>query len=367
MEPPTVSQPQYPQPTGPRPPQGGQGAQTSYPPIPSSASPVPPAAPRPRERAARHGAITAGLWLIALGLVFLARDWGGWSWAQAWPLFVIAAGGVTLVSRLLHRADLDAGSWSLAWPIAWVVIGVVVLAATTGNLSVGLGDVLSRWWPVAFILVGVWFLVASVWPGRRRAVEELALPIGPSPAASVQLRFGGGVLEVGRAGPGVLLAGRFQGGVRYRTHGPDAVELEPDTGRGWPMSGATFQWSLGLTGEKPLDLRLDTGASRATIDLADLLVRQLELHSGAAETRLRLPRAAGATLVRTDTGVSSLLIEIPPGVGARIRSTMAMGRVDVDPARFTRYAEGWQSPDYPTAANRVDLDVRGGVGSVTIR
>lgn len=364
MEPPTVSQPQHPQPTGPRPP---QDAQPSYRPIPGGASPVPPSAPRPRERAARHGAITAGLWLIALGLVFLARDWGGWSWAQAWPLFVIAAGGVTLVSRLLHRADLDAGSWSLAWPIAWVVIGVVVLAATTGNLSVGLGDILSRWWPVAFILVGVWFLVASVWPGRRRAVEELALPIGPSPAASVQLRFGGGVLEVGRAAPGVLLAGRFQGGVRYRTHGPDAVELEPDTGRGWPMSGATFQWSLGLTGEKPLDLRLDTGASRATIDLADLLVRQLELHSGAAETRLRLPRAAGATLVRTDTGVSSLLIEIPPGVGARIRSTMAMGRVDVDPARFTRYAEGWQSPDYPTAANRVDLDVRGGVGSVTIR
>jgi hypothetical protein len=243
----------------------------------------------------------------------------------------------------------------------------VVLAATTGNLDVGLGDLISRWWPVGLILVGVWFLVAAVWPGRRRAVESLTLPLGPSPVAHVKLSFGGGVLEIARSAPGTLLAGRFQGGVRYRTHGPDAVELEPDTGRGWPMAGATFQWSLGITGEKPLDLRLDTGASRASVDLAELLVRRIELHSGAAETRIRLPRAAGETLVRTDTGVAALTIEVPPGVAARIRSSMSLGRVDVDESRFRRTAAGWQSPEFDTAPNRADLEVRGGMGSVTIR
>jgi hypothetical protein len=329
---------------------------------------VPPiTTPPPREHAARHGAVNAGLWLIAIGLVFLVKDWAGWSWGQAWPLFIVAGASATLVTRLLHRGDLDAGSWSLVWPIAWIVIGALALAATTGNLGVSLGDVVSRWWPVALILVGVWFLVASVWPGRRRPIEALSLPLGSAPVASIKLNFGGGTLDIGRAAPGSLLAGTFQGGVRYRTRGPDTAELEPDTGRGWPMGGATFRWTLGLTGEKPLDLRLDTGASRATIDLAELQVRQLELHSGAAETRVRLPRAAGVTLVRTDTGVASLLIEIPPGVAARIRSTMGLGRVDVDPVRFQRVADGWQSPDVATAVNRVDLEVKGGMGSVTIR
>ena len=155
--------------------------------------------------------------------------------------------------------------------------------------------------------------------------------------------------------------------IRDRRHGPDTVEIGPDTGRGWPAGGATFRWTVGLTGEKPLDLRLDTGASRASIDLSELRVRQLELQSGAAETRLRLPRAGGVTLVRTETGVASLYIEIPHGVAARIRSSMALGRVDVDQARFQRVADGWQSPDIATAPNRVELEVRGGVGSVTIR
>jgi hypothetical protein len=329
---------------------------------------VPPSsAPRPRERAAQHGAIGAGLWLIAIGLVFLVKDWAGWSWGQAWPLFIVAGGTATLVSRILHRRDLDVGSWSLVWPLAWIGIGLVVLSATTGNLGLSLGEVVRRWWPVALILVGIWFLVAAVWPGRRRLVEELSLPLDTAPVASVRVRFGGGTLDIGRAAPGKLVDGRFQGGVRYRTHGPDTAELEPDTGRGWPASGATFRWTLGLTGEKPLDLRLDTGASRATIDLAELRVRQLELHSGAAETRLRLPRAAGVTLVRTDTGVASLFIEIPQGVAARIRSQMALGRLDVDQARFPRVADGWQSPDVGVAPNRVELEIRGGVGSVTVR
>lgn len=341
-----------------QPPQGPPPTQSTYVPSPPS---------RNQEHGPRSGAISAGVWLIAIGAVFLVKDWGGWSWGQAWPLFVIAGAAASFVTSLLHRSSLDAGSWSLVWPIAWFVIGLVLLAATTGNLGADLGDLITRWWPVGLILIGVWFLVAAVWPGRRRALESLSLPLGPSPVASVKLSFGGGVLEVGRAAPGILVGGTFQGGVRYRSHGPDSVELEPDTGRGWPMGGATFRWGLGLTGEKPLDLRLDTGASRATIDLFDLQVRQLELHSGAAETRIRLPRGAGMTSVRTDTGVASLLIEVPQGVAARIRSTMSLGRVEIDQSRFARTAEGWESPGFVNAPNRVELAIGGGMGSVTIR
>jgi hypothetical protein len=132
------------------------------------------------------------------------------------------------------------------------------------------------------------------------------------------------------------------------------------------MSGQPLRWTVGLTGEVPLDLRLDTGASKASVDLVDLRVRLLEIRSGAAETRVRLPANAGQTWVRTETGVASLRLDVPPGVAARIRTRMALGRTSVDEARFPRTMDGFQSPDFDRSPNRVEIEIQGGVGAVSI-
>jgi hypothetical protein len=268
----------------------------------------------------------------------------------------------------MGRRHLGAGAWSLLWPVAWIAVGGVLLASTTGRLDEGPMELLTQWWPVILIGIGVWFLIASVWPGRARPVETFSLPLAGAPAADVRVSFGAGELSVGRAAPGLLIGGTFQGGVLYRSPAPGLVEVKPDTGSsGWPISGQAYRWSVGLTGEVPLDLRLDTGASRATVDLAELLLRRLELRSGASETRIRLPQAAGFSQVRTETGVATLTIDVPPGVAARIRSRMTIGRTTVDEGRFPRTLDGWESPDYATAQHKVEIDVGGGVGSVTIR
>ena len=80
-----------------------------------------------------------------------------------------------------------------------------------------------------------------------------------------------------------------------------------------------------------------------------------------------LPLAAGASDVRAEAGAASLTFIVPTGVAARIRSKMALGSNQVDEARFPRMGDGYQSTDYATAENRVDLDIQGGVGSVRVR
>ncbi len=352
-----MSQPPFQPPQAPPGPPQGMGSYptgASAPPgAPYSAQPPyaagpgapPPSSARRHDRSGREGAITAGVWLIAIGLVFLVRDWAGWSWGQAWPLFVIAAAGASFVTSLLHRSSLDAGSWSLMWPIAWLVIGVVLLAATTGNLGADLGDLISRWWPVGLILVGAWFLVAAVWPGRRRPVESLTLPLGPSPGASIKLSFGGGVLEVGRATPGSLVSGTFQGGVRYRTHGPDTAELEPDTGRGWPMAGAAFRWAR-LTGEKPLDLgwtpvrcrhrRLRTCSSTGSRSTAGPPTR--DPAAARAGRRRAHPTPVSHPCSSRFHPVSPLANPLDHGAGAR----------DIDERRFPARGRRLGSPDFAT-------------------
>ncbi|HET7702032.1 MAG TPA: hypothetical protein VFK35_01420 [Candidatus Limnocylindrales bacterium] len=313
-----------------------------------------------------RGSLIAATWLIGLGAVFLVRQALQLDWGEAWPLFVILVGVGALVGRAAGGVRGVAGAWDLTWPIVWIGIGVILLLSTTGSMGRSPGALISDGWPWLLVGLGAWFLVGAVLPLGTGPTESLTIPLGGIAEASVRIRFGAGELDVGPAAPGSLVDGSFIGGVVRRDLGPGRVELAQDTTDGLPWLDGPSRWAVGLAPEVPLDLRLETGAARAWLDLGDLRVRALDLQTGASETRIRLPRAAGATSVRAETGAASLTIEVPEGVAARIRSRMTIGSTQVDEARFPRAAVGFESPDYATAANRVDLDLQGGVGSVRV-
>lgn len=315
--------------------------------------------------ASRRRPFVAATWLIGLGLIFLAQKSTGWTWGEAWPLFVILIGVASAVSALVGGVRGLDKVWVATWPVAWVIVGAVLLASTTGSLGVGPGELIAEWWPWMLVVLGLWFLIGAFIPGGRR-VETLVVPLDGVQRAQVHIKFGAGELVTHTAAPGALVDGTFHGGVRHRLDGPGRVELAQDLDGGIPWLDRDSRWDVGLTAEVPLDLRLDAGAYRGSFDLSDLRLATLELHTGASETRVRLPRAAGSTSVRAETGAASLTIEVPAGVAARIRSRMALGSSDVDVSRFPKIGDVHQSLDYATALNRVDIDVQGGVGSLKV-
>jgi hypothetical protein len=80
-----------------------------------------------------------------------------------------------------------------------------------------------------------------------------------------------------------------------------------------------------------------------------------------------LPAGAGATTVEAEGGAAAVHFRVPDGAAARIRSTMVLGSTSIDERRFPRDPlGGWSSPDHATAANRVELEFRGGVGSLSV-
>ena len=314
----------------------------------------------------RRGPIIGATWLIGLGVVFLVQRSTGWTWSQAWPMFVILIGVASLVGATFDaRGGAAQRIWGLTWPVAWTAVGVLLLASTTGSLATGPAELVDTYWPWAVILLGIWFLIGAFVPGRP-PLEQLALPLDGAERADVRIRFGAGELTMHRAPAGSLIDGTFQGGVRHRLSSPGRLELEQDLEGGVPWLDHQARWEVGLTGEVPLDLRLDTGASRSRIDLGDMRVASLDLHTGASETRVRLPRSAGATSVRAQAGAAALIIEVPVGVAARIHSRMALGTTEVDEARFPRVGDAYQSVDYATATDRVDIEAQGGVGSIRV-
>jgi hypothetical protein len=313
----------------------------------------------------RRGPFIAATWLIGLGVVLLVRQLLDIAWIEAWPLFIILVGVVQFVTTAIDGTRGSSLLWAFTWPVVTIVIGAVLLASTTGAIAQGPLEMLLQWWPILLIVLGAWFLFGAFF-SRDEPLETLSIPLEAATDASIRIKFGAGELAVMRAQPGNLVDGRFEGGVVVKREGPNRLELRQDTDRGIPWLERQSDWTAGLSGDIPLDLKVSTGAARADLDLSDLRVRSIELSTGASETRVRLPRNAGATFLKAQTGAASMVIEVPEGVAARIRSRMTLGTSDIDLVRFPREADGYASPDYATAANRADIEFSGGVGSVRI-
>jgi hypothetical protein len=257
---------------------------------------------------------------------------------------------------------------TLFWGLVLIVVGGLVLLSNLGLIPAGAWGLV---WPVFIIAAGVWILLGTV-VRRRPKSEHVVIPLGGAGRAAVRLRHGAGRIDLGSLSSGdALLEGDFDSGVEVRdsiTDGRKTVTLQPPDRflwGGWGP-GERIDWQLRLSALPTLDLDIETGASETRLDLSGLKVTGLRVQTGASSTSVVLPAAAGMTHAEFDGGAASVRISIPDGVAGRIRCRGGLNTVQVDSQRFPRQGEYYQSADYDNAANRVDISIEMGVGSVTI-
>jgi hypothetical protein len=261
--------------------------------------------------------------------------------------------------------------WGVFWGIVLVVVGALLLADQLGLLPVPVGTVIG---PLLLVLLGVWIISGA--SGRRRRdmlpAEAVSVPLSGARAARVVIRHGAGRLSLaGGAAAGMLVEGSAAGGIAHReTRSADAVTTELEPSREWtqwsgfPAGG--LEWDLRLSEEVPLALQLHVGASENRLDLTRLRLTEFELETGASSTEVRLP-AAGGTRVRVESGAASVRMTVPPDVPTRIVSRSGLASIVVAP-RFAPLGDSvWETPGYASsAADRVEIDVRAGVGEVRV-
>ncbi len=257
------------------------------------------------------------------------------------------------------------------WGIILLLIGLLLLFSNLGVIAV---DVWSAVWAVALIVVGLgilWSVISA--PGGEG--EEMTIPLEGAGSASLRVRHGAGRLRVGGgADPEALVEGSFSGGLNHQAQrrGEELdVEISPPGFPGiftpWNWGREGLGWRLRLNDGVPLSLVFETGASEAHLDLSELRVGNLQLDAGASVVSVILPAHGGHTQARIQAGAASVSVRVPSDVAARVRLTGGLGSTDVDQSRFPRTAGVYRSPDYDTARNKVDLEVRVGVGSLEVR
>ncbi|MBN1426821.1 MAG: hypothetical protein JXB07_00455 [Anaerolineae bacterium] len=259
----------------------------------------------------------------------------------------------------------------LFWPMILIAIGILWLLNNLGIIDVD--NIWSIVVPVVLIALGISILFGSVIGTRATETRSLSIPLEGAEKARLRFSYGAGRMTL-RSGAraGELLSGMFGDGVEHKIRHKDAVldvQLSMPTLISFPFnwSSGDRQWSVDLSNSIALDLALEIGAAEAQLDLTGLRVTDLNLHTGASSTDLRLPAGAGHTRVNIEAGAASIDIHVPQGVAARISSDSAISDIKINSERFPRREGIYESPDYANAANKADIKVSVGIGSVSIR
>ena len=256
---------------------------------------------------------------------------------------------------------------NIFWGSVLIVLGLLFFLQRGGYIP----SVVPYLWPLALILFGGWLILSVYW--RSQPSESEKFDIALQNAKSVRYRFSHGAGHIiinGGAPTGKALVGSSAAGMNERTHlDGDRLDVHIEAGASFiPFVGPSDgTWRFQITQEIPVTVKVETGASQLDMDLTDVLASHIELETGASNSNVIMP-ARGASLLDLEAGAASINITIPEGVAGRIRIKEGLTSLNVDTNRFPQLdSRLYQSADYDTAANRAEVSVEAGLGSITIK
>jgi hypothetical protein len=310
---------------------------------------------RPKKRRRRTVNIAGPLILITLGLVFLMANLG----------------------------MLGASPWQLLWqwwPLIFIVIGLEVLIGVLGRWSYALSAILGILVVIATLALVFYLLLGNpqFGVGTPEYTSRLNQPLGDVTRAEVTLDFNVGTLRVSAlpAGSENLLEARFAGTgddepppvsreFAQTISGVGVLTLR-GTGPRVGFVGSQWPgWDVRLSSDVPLTLKLDAVLGTYDLNLRDLQVTDLEMDGVMCTQQVQLP-ANGRTLVRIQGVMESLEVTVPAGTAARIYAK-GLSFTHVDESRFPRRGDVYESTNFDTATNQVEIVIESVMSTVRVR
>ena len=294
------------------------------------------------------------------------------------PVILIGFGVLALLENFGY---LPAGFWQVVWPLWPILLILIGVEIIIGFLRLPWALTMLLALIVVVITVGgvVYIAAQGSLPGSASSGEpqHLEQNLQGATSAAVALNYGAGQLKIAAldAGSSLLMAGEFNDidgqpnvDVSYTSSGGrgDLALSLPKNQTAWFLTGQGNDWSLQLNRDIPIELTIQAGASTNDIDLSDLKLTRLNLQGGLGTSTVRLP-SVGTYAARLASGLSATTVYVPDSVAARISVQSGLSSISVDESRFPKQGDVFVSPNYDSAANRVDLQIQGGLATVVVK
>ena len=300
---------------------------------------------------------------------------------------------------------------SFIFPMLLVVVGIVLLLNNLGVLAWSVWTAIGQLWPALLILLGIDLLIGrrSSWVGAAvpglafigilgfaiwitvhapasaapflvAETQDTSVPLSAATSGQVTIQFGAGMLNVGALPAGstdlVQATATLPDNMRLteqstvRGNTVDATINTTGSGNGWPFRAFGGPNNLTMKAQLaqriPLDVRAEVGAGQADFNLSDLQVTQFTLNNGAGQATVQFPTRAGQTIADIHSGAGQITLDVPAGVGAYIHGGNGLVSFHVSD-RYQKVPDGYQTSDFASAANRVDVTLHVGIGEVDVQ
>jgi len=299
---------------------------------------------------------------------------------------------------------------SLVNPLILITIGVLLLLNQMGKLPEDIWWSLWRYWPVIFILLGIEVLIgisrsrvlylvglilalaivggligyAMLRGGESSGTrpvtdtETLAHGLQDADRGRVTLRLGAGTISMGALSDSPnLVEGKIEYSDESRqatqslafTNGTAEFELRShQENTSWtPSTDSGETWQLDFTPRVPLEMHIETGAGSVQADLTGLRVTELELDMGVGSATLILPVVEGAVTASVKLAIGTVTVVIPSGVGVKMHTNRLLSTLHVEGHNLTRSGDTWESDNYASSFNKLDLHIDTVFGTINVR
>jgi hypothetical protein len=220
---------------------------------------------------------------------------------------------------------------------------------------------------VALVLAGCAVPVERYFESRR---ETRSVPLDNSEFVRVNLKMGVGELKL-QGGATNLMDGEFQ----YREQWEPVIDYRKGAVRGeltishrkglHTTGDIDSQWEVKLNPGPAIDLNASLGVGEAQMDLGTLNLRGLDINVGVGELRLDLRGKPKRSYdVRIHGGVGEATVFLPNSIA--VLATARGGIGDINIRGLEKRGGYWFNPAQEDNPVRVKVDVRGGIGEVTL-
>ena len=323
-----------------------------------------------------------------------------------WPMLLIGVGALWLLANLEIIDGRVLRTFLNLWPLLLIALGLnLLLKPVYPNLGM---------W-IALGTLALAFAIALLAPGlglrmgpelKEAHFEE---PLGEADSAQVTLDLSIGTSTVTAGAPGGAL---IEADVTFYNdasldidggnHKTVDLNIDNEGVNSMPFSifgdfmGADPQADVRLSPDIPINLVINGAVGQIELDLSGLQLSSLVVRGGVGDVELVLPGQSEEYTVKLDGGVGRMRIEVQDGANVRLDISGGVGDFSIDvPSDAAVRLDGeadvgsirvpsfmnviterqrtvgrsgiWESDGYAGAEARIEIEFRGGVGSLTLR